>query len=192
MSTSGKNAVACWTYVALCGLFFYPLTAATAGPASETLSTLLALMTVPGERGVVANGHQAQHEGHASFEQAEGWVNQALKTTESIRVELGKTMWVCIGLVRRAQASTSSTLELYARKWDCGGKTPSSEFFLVLRPEPKARPIILAQWVLESHSAAELFQRAFLDYDRGSRTAFVQITDGLDRKLLAATVPVSE
>jgi len=147
-------------------------------------------MNVPIEGGTALQAHVAEHHGHASFEQVEGWVNQAMRTKESIRAETETKKSICIALLRRAQVSSGRTLELYARKWDCGGLKPSYEFFLFLRPQPHAKATILGQWEMKVDGSGKLFQRAFLDYDTGLGVALVQVTDGLDGVLVKETVPV--
>lgn len=166
------------------------LGAASADIAPHTLETLLSLITIPTEGDTVPNAHVAEHHGHALFEQAEGWVNQAMRTKESIRAEMETKASICIALLRRVQTGSGRTLELYARQWGCGGLKPSYEFFLFLRPQPHAKATILGQWKMKADGPGKFFQRAFLDYDTGSGVALVQVTDGLDWVLVKETVSV--
>jgi hypothetical protein len=91
------------------------LGAASADIAPDTTETLLSLMQVPSDSSMVPKAHVAEHHGHASFEQAEGWVNQAMRTKESIRAETETKHSICIALIRRVQTDSGRTLELYAR-----------------------------------------------------------------------------
>lgn len=179
-----------WICAGLFAIAICSLGAASADIAPDTLETLLSLITVPPDGGMAPKASAAEHHGHASFEQAEGWVNQALRTKEAIRAETETKNSICIALLRRVQAGSGRTLELYTRKWDCGGSNPSYEFFLFLRPQPHAKATILGQWKLKVDGPGKLFQRAFLDYDTGSGMALVQVTDGLDGVLVKETVPV--
>ena len=164
--------------------------AASAEIAPDTTETLLSLITMPTEGGTAPKAHVAEHHGHASFEQAEGWVNQAMRTKESIRAETETKHSICIALLRRVQTDSGRTSELYARQWGCGGLKPSYEFFLFLRPQPHAKATILSQWKMRVDGLGKFFQRAFLDYDAGLGMALVQVTDGLDGVLVKETVPV--
>ena len=170
-----------------------PLATTSASIDHDTYGTLQTLITVPNEGETVPQAHVAEHHGHASYEQTEGWVNQALWTKESIRAETEAKRSFCIGLLRRAQVGSGRSLELYARKWACGGDKSSYDFFLLLRPQPHAKATILHQWKkLTFDGPGTLFQRAFLDYDSVSGMALVQVTDGLDWSLLKETVAVPD
>jgi hypothetical protein len=190
MRSPSKYASYLWICAGLCVIALCSLGAASADIAPETTETLLSLMNVPIEGGTAPQAHVAEHHGHASFEQAEGWVNQALRTKESIRAETETKKSICIALLRRVQAGSGRTLELYARQWGCGGLKPSYEFFLFLRPQPHAKATILGQWKMRVDGPGKFFQRAFLDYDTGSGMALVQVTDGLDGVLVKETVPI--
>ena len=170
-----------------------PLVTTSADIDPDTYRTLLTLITVPNEGETVPPAYVAEHHGHASYEQAEGWVNQALGTKESIRAETEAKRSFCIGLLRRAQVGSGRSLELYARKWNCGEIKSSYDFFLFVRPQPHAKATILHQWKkLTFDGPGTLFQRAFLDYDSVSGMALVQVTDGLDWSLLKETVAVPD
>jgi|CXWL01.1.fsa_nt_gi hypothetical protein len=180
-----------WICVGLCAIAICSLGAASADIALDTSETLLSLVTVPLEDGMAPKAHAAEHHGHASFEQAEGWVNQAMRMKESIRAETETKHSICIALLRRVQTGSGRTLELYARQWGCGGLKPSYEFFLFLRPQPHAKATMLGQWKMKVDGPGKFFQRAFLDYDTGSGMALVQVTDGLDGVLVKETVPLT-
>ena len=159
---------------------------------SATYGSLLTLTTMPNEGETAPQAHVAEHHGHAPFEQAEGWVNQALRSKESIRAETATKNSICLALLRRAQVGSGRSVELYVRKWDCGGYKSSYDFFLLVRPQPDARARILRQWKMTFDGPGTLFQRAFLEYDSVSGMALVQVTDGLDWTLLKETVSVSD
>ena len=158
----------------------------------DTYGTLQTLITMPNEGETVPQAHVAEHHGHASYEQAEGWVNQALRTKESIRAETETGKSICLALLRRAQVGSGRSLELYARKWNCGGIKSSYDFFLLLRPHPHAKATLLRQWKVTPDGPGKLFQRAFLDYDSVSGMALVQVTDGLDWTLIKEAVSVPD
>ena len=180
-----------WICAGLCAIALCSLGAASVDIAPDTtVETLLSLITVPAEDGTAPKAHVAEHHGHASFEQAEGWVNQAMRTKESIRAETETKHSICIALLRRVSTGFGRTLELYARQWGCGGLKPSYEFFLFLRPQPHAKATMLDQWKMKVDGHGKFFQRAFLDYDTESGMALVQVTDGLDGVLVKETVPV--
>ena len=190
MRSPSKYAAYPWICDGLCVIALCSLGAASADTAPDTTETLLSLITMPTEGSTASKASTAEHHGHAPFEQAEGWVNQAMRTKESIRAETETKQSICIALIRRVQTDSGRTLELYARQWGCGGLKPSYEFFLFLRPQPHAKATILGQWKMKVDGPGKFFQRAFLDYDTRSGMALVQVTDGLDGVLVKETIPV--
>ena len=187
--------------------------ASTTGPSVETWQTkhnvnvhdtLLTLLNIPKNGMPESTLHLTEHHGFTSFEAAEGWVNQALRSKESIRAEAEmeterggykQSVWVCLALVRRESAGAGQILELYARKWNCGGTKPSYDYFLLLRPQPQEKATLLRQWNVPPDGPGKLLQRAFLDYARDSNTVQVRVTDGLEPPngwtLIQDTIPIS-
>lgn len=156
--------------------------------------TLLRLITIPVDGETASHTHLAEHQGYASFEEADGWVNWALQSKESIRAEAWPRQWICVGLIRRMEINHDRSLEFYARVRDCGGYTSLKDFFLFLTPSPHATATLLRHWTVPRDGPGKLFQRAFLDYDLGSGLAQVRVTDGFEPPtgwdLIKDTVPV--
>jgi hypothetical protein len=160
----------------------------------HTHETLLRLITMPAQGETAANTSLVEHQGYASFEEADGWVNWALQSKESIRAEAGPRQRICAGLIRRMEINHGHSLELYARVRDCGGYTSLKDFFLFLTPSPHATATLLRHWTVPRDGPGKLFQRAFLGYDPGSGLAQVRVTDGFEPPtgwdLIKDTIPV--
>lgn len=155
---------------------------------------LLQLITMPVQGETAAHTYLVEHQGYASFEEADGWVNWALRSKESIRAEAWPRQWICVGLIRRMEINHGRSLELYARVRDCGGYTSLKDFFLFLTPSQHATAMLLRHWTVPRDGPGKLFQRAFLDYEADSGLAQVQVTDGFEPPtgwdLTKDTVPV--
>ncbi len=146
----------------------------------HTHEMLLRLITTPIQGETALQTNLVEHQGYASFEEADGWVNWALRSKESIQAETSPRQRICAGLIRRTEINNGRSLELYARVRDCGGYTSLKDFFLFLIPSPHATAMLLRHWTVPREGPGKLFQRAFLDYDSGSGLAQVRVNEGFE------------
>lgn len=99
-------------------------------------------MMLQGEFGSVKDGDHTAFQAHASYADVDGWVNQVMKTRESIRVSLETGESIRGGLLRCVGIGARGALELYVKQLD----RRRNFFVLVFRNEPHAKATILRQW----------------------------------------------
>lgn len=181
-----------------------PLWAQNPRGGASDLEKLWDKMMVNGEFGVVQDGSPASFRAIVTFEAADGWVNQVLRTKQYIGVSRKDGEAVRGGLVRRVEISPSVVAELYAKQlpWGLsskdynrfvvfGGWGAAHEFFLLVRSPSSGKATVLKQWQFPFNGPGRFFMRGFLDYDAKTRETSIRIFDGLDRVMVNEVVAIA-